>query len=334
MLDPLLLPIEDRSHIGEARRQASALAGLAGLEEVPRERVALIVTELGSNLIKHAGGGALIVRVLSGKAALEVLALDRGAGIARIEDSLRDGFSTSGSAGTGLGAVFRQSCLLDVYSMRPGGTAIVARVGAAKPPGVVACSWDVGAVCVPKAGENVSGDAWSTAMGPEGSYFLLLVDGLGHGLGAADAARAAVRVFERRPQLSPAVQVAAIHDGLRGTRGASVAVASVDRRAGTLAFAGIGNVAGSVISAAGSRQLVSMNGTAGHVVQRINEFIYPWTPGALLVLHSDGLGSRWSLDRYPGLTDHHPALVAGVLFRDFNRRTDDVTVLVARTRPS
>jgi serine phosphatase RsbU (regulator of sigma subunit) len=216
--------------------------------------------------------------------------------------------------------------------MRPGGTAIVSRLGTPKPSGATPNLWDVGAVCVPKTGEDVNGDAWSGAIGAEGSYSLLLVDGLGHGLGAADAARVAVRVFKARPELPPAVQVAAVHEALRGTRGAAVAVARINRRTATLQFAGIGNVAGSIISGGTSRQLVSMNGTVGHVVPRINEFSYPWPDDALLVLHSDGLGSRWSLDGYPGLADHHPALVAGVLFRDFNRHSDDVTVVAARSR--
>jgi anti-sigma regulatory factor (Ser/Thr protein kinase) len=303
---------------------------MAGLGETAREQLALIVTELATNLIKHAGGGALIVRVLNGASALEVLALDRGVGIAHLDESFRDGFSTAGSAGTGLGAVSRLSCLLDVYSMRQGGTAIVSRLRTPKLSSATPDLWDVGAVCLPKTGEDVNGDAWSGAVGVEGSYSVLLVDGLGHGLGAADAARAAVRAFEARPELPPAVQVAAVHEALRGTRGAAVGVARINRRTATVQFAGVGNVAGSVISGSTSRQLVSLNGTAGHAVRRINEFSYPWPDDGLLVLHSDGLGSRWTLDRYPGLVDHHPALVAGVLFRDFNRHTDDVTILAAR----
>src|SRR5262249_61687461 len=115
----------------------------------------------------------------------------------------------------------------------------------------------------------------------------------------------------------------------RRRRGGAVAAARVAPRAGTLPFAGVGNIAGSLLAHGRTQQLVSLNGTAGPSVQRINEFTYPWPKGSLLVLHTDGLGSRWSLPRYPGLADHHPALVAGVLFRDFNRRSDDVTIVAA-----
>jgi anti-sigma regulatory factor (Ser/Thr protein kinase) len=333
MQDPLFCPIDDRSQVGEARRRVVELAARAGLDEVPRERLALLVNELGTNLVKHAGGGELLVRALPGRPAVEVLALDKGGGMASVEESFRDGHSTSGSAGTGLGAIRRLASFVDVYSSRPGGTAIVAQVVPpdASAPAPPTPHWDVGAVCVSKPGEEVCGDGWVVADTADG-YHLMMADGLGHGLGAADAARAAVRCFERDPTLGPAAQVSAIHQALRGTRGAAVAVVRVDRRVGVATFAGVGNIAGSIIGDRGSRQLVSLNGTAGHTVHKINEFSYPWTDDALLLVHTDGLVSRWDIALYPGLVQRHPSLVAGVLFRDFNRGRDDVTVVAARRR--
>jgi hypothetical protein len=215
-----------------------------------------------------------------------------------------------------------------VYSTQPGGTAILARVGA-----VQAQRLELGAVCVPKGGEEVCGDAWAVAADQE-CPAVMVVDGLGHGLGAADAARLAVRAFDATPALPAGAQVAAIHDALRGTRGAAVAVARIDRARGVVTFAGVGNVAGVVVAAGVGRHLVSGNGTAGHDVHRISEFSYPWAADALLVMHSDGLGSRWQIDRYPGLAGRHPALVAGVLYRDWSRGRDDVTVVAARLRPT
>src|SRR5215475_1358438 len=111
---------------------------------------------------------------------------------------------------------------------------------------------------------------------------------------------------------------------------ARVAVAEVDLEGAVVKFCGVGNIAGVIATATTTRHLVSHNGTAGHRAGTINEFSYPWPPGGLLVLHSDGLGSHWSLDRYPGLAERDPSLIAGVLYRDFARRRDDVTVVVAR----
>ena len=65
-------------------------------------------------------------------------------------------------------------------------------------------------------------------------------------------------------------------------------------------------------------------------MRRVQEFTYPWPPGAILVLHSDGLLSHWTLDRHPGLAARHPMLLAGILYRDFRRGRDDTTVVVAR----
>jgi anti-sigma regulatory factor (Ser/Thr protein kinase) len=331
MQDPLLCLIGDRSQVGEARRRVVDLAMQIGLGEVPREKLALLVNELGTNLVKHAGGGELLVRALPGRPAVEVLALDKGGGMASVEESFRDGHSTSGSAGTGLGAVRRLASFVDVYSSRPGGTAIVAHVTAPDASGLAARRWEVGAVCVPKPGEEVCGDDWAAVETAQG-YHLMMADGLGHGLGAAEAVRAAVQCFDRDPTLGPSAQVAAIHQALRGTRGAAVAVVGIDRRTGVAIFAGVGNIAGSIIADHGSRHLASLNGTAGHTLHKITEFSYPWTDEALLLLHTDGLVSRWDLDRYPGLVRRHPSLVAGVLFRDFKRGRDDVTVVAARGR--
>jgi anti-sigma regulatory factor (Ser/Thr protein kinase) len=331
MQDPLLCPIGDRSQVGEARRRVVDLAARVGLGEVPQEKLALLVSELGTNLVKHAGGGELIVRALPGRPALEILALDKGGGMASVEECFRDGHSTSGSAGTGLGAVRRLASFVDVYSSRPGGTAIVAHVTAPEASGPAARRWEVGAVCVSKSGEEICGDGWAAADTADG-YHMMMADGLGHGLGAAEATRACVRCFERDPTLGPGAQVSAIHQALRGTRGAAVAVVNIDRRAGVAIFAGVGNIAGSIIADRGSRHLASLNGTAGHTLHKINEFSYPWPDGALLLVHTDGLVSRWDLDRYPGLVQRHPSLVAGVLFRDFNRGRDDVTVVAARGR--
>ncbi|MGH7367005.1 MAG: ATP-binding protein [Candidatus Rokuibacteriota bacterium] len=337
---PLVFPIAESSQVGEARRQTLGLAEAVGLDEGLRGKLALVVNELGTNLVKHGAGGELLVRALPSP-GVEVLAVDRGAGMADVDACFRDGYSTASSPGTGLGAVRRLSSFVDVYSARPGGTApegtapggtaIVARVCAAGPRGARAAPLEIGVVSVPKSGEEVCGDGWAAAAGGDAPA-LMVVDGLGHGLVAADAARLAERAFEAAPSLSPGAQVAAIHDALRGSRGAAVAVARIERGRGVMAYAGLGNISGVIVAGGTSRHLVSGNGTAGHDAARINEFTYPWPDDALIVMSSDGLGSRWRLDRYPGLDTRDPSLVAGVLYRDWSRRRDDVTVVAARMR--
>lgn len=328
---PLVLPITESSQVGEARRRVLELAETVGLDEGLRGKLAVVINELGGNLVKHAAGGELLVRALPSP-GIEVLAVDGGAGMADVGVCFQDGYSTASTPGTGLGAVRRLSSFVDVYSTRPGGTAIVARVCGGRSRSAPAGPLEIGAVSVPMAGEEACGDGWADAGGDAPA--LMVVDGLGHGLFAADAARAAERAFEGAPSLTPGAQVAAIHDALRGTRGAAVAVARLDRGRGVLVYAGLGNIAGVIVAAGARRHLVSGNGTAGHDAAPIHEFTYPWSDDALLVMSSDGLGTRWQLDRYPGLETRDPSLVAGVLYRDWSRRRDDVTVLAARMRRS
>jgi hypothetical protein len=291
-----------------------------------------VATEAASNLAKHARNGQIVLRSLSESEGngVEVLALDRGPGIADVGRSLRDGYSTAGTAGAGLGAIRRLADLFELTSTPGLGTALVARLRRRDAPDAAPTrSIEVGAVCLPVSGEEACGDAWAIESSPSRSA-ILVADGLGHGLLAATAATEAARVFRKTSGAQPEEIVHALHAALRPTRGAAAAVAVIDHAARTLRFAGVGNISG-VVFALGRRQgLVSHSGTLGHEVRKVQSFEYVWPAGAVLVMHSDGLGSQWNLARYPGLSMRHPALVAGVLYRDFRRERDDSTVVCLR----
>jgi anti-sigma regulatory factor (Ser/Thr protein kinase) len=318
--------------VGEARRAAAALAGRLGFGEAEAGKVALTVTEAAHNLVKHGGGGELLLGPVErgGVPGIEVLALDRGPGMADLNRCLRDGYSTAGTPGTGLGAILRLSSGFDIHSTCPGGTALWARLWSRPlPPGGAADGLEVGAVCRPHPAERICGDAWAVEQVP-GRALFVVADGLGHGPAAAAAARAAVRVFRENLGLAPAEILQVIDPALRSTRGAAVLVAEVNLAGRQVRCAGVGNASGTIWADGASRSLVSHNGTVGHAVHKIQEFTYPFPPGALLILHSDGLATSWRLDQYPGLSTRSAALVAGVLYRDFKRGRDDATVVAAR----
>jgi hypothetical protein len=110
-----------------------------------------------------------------------------------------------------------------------------------------------------------------------------------------------------------------------------VAVAELDHRKNSLRFCGIGNIAATVITSTGGTQhLVSLSGIAGHVMRRLQPFTYQWGPGSLLVMHSDGIGTHWTVSPDNGLASRRPDVIAGVLFRDHRRGRDDASVVVAR----
>lgn len=324
------IAVDERSQVGEARREAIRLAQTLGMDAPSADRLALAVTEAATNLVKHARGGEILLAPLGAAAVrgVEVIALDRGPGMANVTASIRDGHSTAGSPGLGLGSIARLATGLDIYSQPGRGTVLrfeMWKQGLALPrAGIVA-----GAVCVAKTGEQVSGDGWSCT-GDDGAGRLLVVDGLGHGPDAAAAANAALRVAAERPALAPDALLAAMHAALRSTRGAAASAASVSTRTARGVYAGIGNIRGIVCERAGVRSLVSHNGTLGQQIRKIQSFEFGFPKDALLVMHSDGITSHWNFDAYPGLPRHHPAVIAAVVYRDHSRQRDDATVAVLR----
>jgi anti-sigma regulatory factor (Ser/Thr protein kinase) len=328
----LAFPIVHASDIAAARRAGQKLATQLGFNDTRAGALALIVTEAGTNLLKHAGEGTIYLNVAQseGVPGVDVLAVDNGPGIADLDACLRDGMSTAGTAGTGLGALRRLSDEFDAYSTPGQGALFFMRLWRDEGgPGL--CRVDVGALAVPLAGEDECGDGWGVACDPTGAT-LIAADGLGHGPEAASAARAALGALVQRPQAEPGPLVEAAHAALRATRGAALAAARIDFAADQVRFAGIGNIGAYVIDGEVRRALVSHNGIVGHNMRKVQEFSVPCPAGALLILHSDGIQTQWSLDKYPGLLARSPALIAAMVMRDFIRRRDDAMVLVVRRR--
>lgn len=322
--------VQDQSQIAETRRRAGDIAERQGFGEVDAGRVALVATELASNLIKHGGGGEILLGTFddTDETGIELIALDKGPGMSDVGSCLSDGYSTAGTAGKGFGAIARLSHQIDVASWPGLGTAVLSRLRRGQPNGELTTVPRTGAVSVPKPGEQVCGDSWSVSCGPEGPT-LLVADGLGHGPDAAEAAVEAVRLFHRFGKHRLPALLDYIHGGLRATRGAAVSLARLEENSGKIAFAGIGNVSGVLLANGGLRRMVSMPGTAGHNARKIQSFDYPF-PSGLVILHSDGLVSSWTLEKYPDLPARHPSLIAAVLYRDLTRHRDDATVLVAK----
>ncbi len=199
----------------------------------------------------------------------------------------------------------------------------------AAPPNAQRAPIQVGIVNVAMPGQSVCGDGWRTQW-LNGRWRALVADGLGHGLFAEEAAQEAVRVFEQNAD-QPIIEVMhRLHGALRKTRGAAAAIVNFNPSQGDIGFAGVGNISAMLLAPGTSRSMVSHNGTLGAEMRRVQEFVYPWPANALLLMHSDGLATHWKLDQYPGLLQRHPAVIAGVLYRDFKRNRDDVTVLCAR----
>ncbi|RYY74905.1 MAG: serine/threonine protein kinase [Gammaproteobacteria bacterium] len=322
--------IGDPSEIFAARRAATYLAKSLDFNDLRRAQLELVITEAGTNIIKHAQRGELLLRALTHEDnfGIEIIAIDNGPGISNINFQMEDGNSTTGTYGGGLGAMSRLSQEFDIYSNGQNGAALIMVIWADTIPAPDE-QWKIGAVCLPMEGEEVCGDAWTVEV-CDNSLTLLVADGLGHGPEAARASQAAVTAIATNPGKSPAALMDCAHKALYGTRGAAVAISKINEARSELKFAGVGNIAVSVFISAGRKHLLSHNGIVGSNLRKLQEINQAWEEDALLIAHSDGLGTRWDLDQYPGLAQAHPGLIAAILYRDFSRGRDDVTVIVVR----
>lgn len=317
-----LATLEDATQVGAARRLAARAAEFAELPELVAGRLGLIVVELATNLLKHATRGRLLLRTegQGADATVDVVSIDHGPGM-DLERCFDDGFSTGGTPGTGLGAVRRAATLFDAHSDERG-SVLFARLGTMPGP-------RRGSIAVALAGEPDSGDGWRFEA-REAGWSAAVVDGLGHGTGAAEAAAVVLGTHAEHPD-APARCLQLAHERARATRGAACTVVVHDARAHSLVHAGVGNVAATLVGLDDSRGLAAQNGTLGAVCPGVREQRVDAPPRSLLIMHTDGLTARWRLSDYPGLRTRHPQVVAGVLFRDAQRPRDDATVLVIET---
>ena len=323
--------VEEATQVAEARREATRIAARMGLGDEEQGRAAIVVTELGSNILKHGVSGEMFVGASSAtcEPCVDIVALDRGPGMRDVDACLADGYSTSGTQGTGLGATRRQATTFAVYSAPGLGTVVHARICKARETYRRRERNDWAVLLRPLRGEEVCGDDYAVRESGSG-FHAMMADGLGHGALAANASNAATRIF-RESRSTHADEIAeSIHRGLTATRGAAVAVASVDHDTHRVTYCGIGNIAGALVDGTVTRRMTSCNGTAGHIAPKVRAFEYPYRQDTVMILHSDGLSANWNLDKFPGLVHREPMLIAAVLYREFGRSRDDAAIIVAR----
>ncbi len=321
-------PIEEETQIGQVRRFATLLSERLQFNETRKGRVGIIVSELCTNLLKYSKDGEILVRIIDRGVGLglEFLTVDRGPGIEDIEQAMSDGFSTGQSAGIGLGAIKRQSDQFDIFSIPAKGTIILSVIFAhdnQKQP-----LFNYGAISIPIHGEVVCGDAWCSTE-KEDSLDILMSDGLGHGPLAEKASLDAISELKNN-KAYPVDQILKKIDGrLKGSRGAAVFLLRWHNRK-KIDYVSLGNIRAVIQTQEKMKTLISQNGTAGLRIPNLKVFNQDWSGEGFLILHSDGINTRWDLSTYPGLMNCHPGIIAGLIYRDFSRNSDDATVFVLK----
>jgi anti-sigma regulatory factor (Ser/Thr protein kinase) len=328
--DQRWLTVEEPSAAAGCRAAAVALASRLEFPAARADQLVLAVTEAASNLHKHARQGSMLLRItrVGGTPGIEMVTIDAGPGLHDAHAAMQDGHSTSGTLGIGLGAIRRLADFCDLYSVAGHGTVLVARFWPEPRPGFEPYA----GLVRPISGETECGDVFA-AVSMEGTLTGVLCDGLGHGPLAAIAANAAVHAVldglaAGAPADEPAASVARAHVRMSHTRGGALAVVQVTGR--VVKFCGLGNIAAVILADGTRKSMLSVPGIAGHQARAIRQFEYDAPPGAAIILHSDGLSSRWSPAALPGLPARDPLVIAAALLAEAGTRRDDAGVLVLK----
>jgi len=200
-------------------------------------------------------------------------------------------------------------------------------------PGDNAPDFPFGVIERALGGAPFSGDTWAMAATP-GAVTLMVLDGLGHGPLAQNAAVAGVEALRGMTPGSPVQDLRRVHDVLKGTVGAAGAVAQIDPARNSVDFCGLGNIEAALVIGGRRGGLVSHPGVVGQRTPNFRSYRHVLTGKTCLVMHTDGVRAIWSPARYPGLFERHPALIAAVLFRDYWRPEDDALVFVIEVSPA
>lgn len=332
----LIFTIENTSQAYPVREAASEMGKKLGLNETKIGAINIVINELANNLVKHAQIGSMLIAPIDSAQSektdesigLEIIAIDRAKGMLDISNSMKDGVSTSTlkSMGTGLGAIKRLSDKLESFSYPGAGTAIVCQFFNGDERS--SQSFDIGGVSVPLPSEIVCGDGWLVIERGHKLY-VLVVDGLGHGVDAGKATDLAIESFSKSKSSNPVDLINEMHEALRKSRGAALSVALIDRNDSQLTFCGVGNVTGFICPQDSKKiRLMPTPGTAGYEKRKLKEWTYPWSQDSVLILNTDGLSTK--LDLLENLKQKSSSTIAAILLRDYWRGMDDGTVLAIK----
>lgn len=326
---------DDRSYFAILKKDIHALAVSAGFSEHKVGEIDIIVAEMTSNLVKHAGGGQIWVKLVEDHdlQGIELISIDNGKGMADVARMTADGISTKNTLGQGLGAMKRLAHVFQVYSQKNWGTIVLARVFAEDPPLYKkAARTEIKAVVLPKPGEEECGDGFSSITTAD-HIKLFLGDGLGHGADAAYAVQKAIAAFNECRDDDPVDIIRYINEQVKKTRGLVGTIAVFDVQQKTWRICGVGNIATKFFGPTMTKGYMAYNGIIGlNVPRNLNAQELPYENGQHLIMCSDGIKSRWDTLKYTGILRYDLSILAASIVKDFARNTDDMSVLTCKIK--
>ncbi|MBV4355841.1 ATP-binding SpoIIE family protein phosphatase [Pinibacter aurantiacus] len=325
----------DRSYFSILKKEIHQIAVGLHFSQKKIGEIDIIVAEITSNLAKHAGGGEILVHAITApdEEGLEIISLDNGPGMTDPLKMINDGMSTANTLGHGLGAIKRLSDNFEIFSLKDWGTVLLSRVfkKSSTAQSKSKSKTEIRSIVVAKPGETVSGDATFHKVTKE-HVTLFIGDGLGHGIEAYKAVMHAVDTVAKTPFiLSPSEMLRQIHTETKRTRGlvGTVAIYSIKQK--TWNICGIGNIATKSTNGFTSKNYLSYNGIIGHnIPNTLKEQVTDAEHSQTIIMCSDGIKTRWDLQKYPGILKCDLSILATVIYKDHARKTDDMSVIVGR----
>ncbi len=340
----LMLDIDGETDIGICRRKSVTIAGKLGFNEVKVGEIAILVSELVTNVLKHAGGkGRIMISRLDTKEnhkAIEILCCDYGKGIPDFQKALQDGFTNKQTLGIGLGTIRRFSDIFEInFDINSATNPIELSSLSNYSHCLRVVKWvpethwigtnrniTIGAAsrCIP--GETLNGDSYLISHLSSTKTIASIIDGLGHGKEAHLASNIIKEQLLLKTDLPLDELIKYTHHAARGTRGAVIGIVLISIDKSKLYFAGIGNIEGFVLSPAGKKSLISFGGILGHNIRTPQIFEFPFNIGDTLCVFSDGITTRWNTNDIDW--KEHPQKIADYLLNTYSRLNDDATVLI------
>lgn len=320
---------EEADIIIAGRRVESRLEGIE-FDDKTIQEVVLVVHELASNIVKHAGEGTIELALDSD--IIEIRASDSGPGIDDIDQAVVDGFSTVGSLGGGLGTVHR---LMDNVSIRTNGMVtsgveiMATRGNSAQPAETQVPPIEIAAATRPQPGYDKSGDAFLVKHG-EHSTLISVIDGLGHGPAAHRAASAARQYLETHSTKQLSDLFAGVEEACRSTRGVVMLLARFEWDDHEMSVGSVGNITAKVCGSDDPPHLIPVRGVVGGRAPSPRIDRWALHPPFTMVIHTDGVSSEWDCNDIEWRDKRAGVSAADRLLREYSKPNDDATVLVIR----
>jgi anti-sigma regulatory factor (Ser/Thr protein kinase) len=352
--------VRGEGDITRAIVETSQVARSLGFDAPAVNKIATATSELARNIIKYAGMGEILIREAADDrgVGIEIVARDRGPGIADVDTAMEDHFSSGGTLGLGLPGVRRMVDDFEIHTEVGRGTTVTIRAwrtrrsarlhqsiadtaarveserrtedsGRSKSRAVdVGPEIDCAYVIRPCQGELVSGDA--VYVDRRGDHLLVvLIDALGHGPDASRAARLAQSVLRDSKKASVITLVQALHEALAATVGAAAGICEIDLATRTGQYCAVGNTVGRLLGKRDLR-LHATPGVLGSNLRPPRQDRFHLEPGEMLVMYSDGISDRFGTEDYPQIGYQHARTIATNLLARFGKQHDDASCVVVR----